>query len=156
MGVPPQPVFGINGLSWFGVLHTSSFPPLCTQSQAQPLPNRVCPCGVANFSLKASKEPKVGVDGRGQVTFGFSASVRGHDGPEQAVVVVATTVVADGHVVHVQTFHQVLDGLTGVRRAFESLVQVGHVGIVVLAMVDLHGQRVDMGLQRIVCVGQFW
>jgi hypothetical protein len=46
--------------------------------------------------------------------------------------------------------------LSGVRRAFESLVQVGHVGVVVLSMVDLHGQRVDMGLQRIVCVGQFW
>ena len=31
----------MSGLSWFGVLSTTSLPPVSIESQAQPLPNRV-------------------------------------------------------------------------------------------------------------------
>ena len=55
-GVPPHPTPGIKGLSWFGVAHTSNFPPLCTQSQAQPEPNWVL-AAFEKRSLKASKLP---------------------------------------------------------------------------------------------------
>ena len=45
---------------------------------------------------------------------------------------------------------QFLDGLAGqVGRRFQRLVQIGHVRLVVLAMVNLHGHFVDVRLQRI-------
>ena len=39
MGVPQRPLPGIRGLSWLAEEQTSSFPPSCTHSQAQPEPN---------------------------------------------------------------------------------------------------------------------
>src|SRR2546421_12168024 len=46
------------GLSWLGVEVTLNSPDLARTSQAQPLPNWLAPAA-SNFSLKASKLPKV-------------------------------------------------------------------------------------------------
>jgi hypothetical protein len=72
---------------------------------------------------------------------------------------VTAAVVADrgpdrlGH--GVQVAEQLFDGLAReVRRALEGLGQVGDVGRVVLAVVDLHRLFVDVRFQRVVRVGQ--
>ena len=59
-GVPSQPAMALpmSGLSWFGVEAISSLPSLLLSSHAQPLPKRPRPAA-SNFSLKASKLPKV-------------------------------------------------------------------------------------------------
>ena len=50
---------------------------------------------------------------------------------------------------------QFLDGLAGqIRRRFQRLVQIGDVGVVMLAVMNLHGHLVDVWLQRIGRVGQ--
>ena len=49
-----------------------------------------------------------------------------------------------------KTFHRLL----GIGRAFQRGVQVVHIGLVVLAVVDLHGQRIDVRFQGIVGVRQ--
>ena len=41
-----------------------------------------------------------------------------------------------------------------VRRGFQRLVQIGHVGVVMLAVMDLHRHLVDVRLQRVGRVGQ--
>jgi hypothetical protein len=53
---PPQPIPGMSGTSWLAVEQTSTLPPLCTQSQAQPEPKRVTPA-LENSSLNFSKLP---------------------------------------------------------------------------------------------------
>ena len=51
---------------------------------------------------------------------------------------------------------QTFDRLVGKSSlAVQRLVEIGHVGGVVLAVVDFHGTGVHMGLQRIMGVGQF-
>ena len=47
----------INGLSWLGVLVTSSLPSPLTMSQAQPLPNCVAPA-LAKAAANASAPPR--------------------------------------------------------------------------------------------------
>ena len=80
-----------------------------------------------------------------------------HDGPKKRVVRVAAAVVAHGradvlgHLAHVG--HQRLDALVRKRRMVrERLVEVGHIGVVVLTVMDLHRLRVDVRLERIVRV----
>src|SRR5690606_15558068 len=55
IGVPSQPIPGINGLSWLAVEQTSNSP-FFTQSQAQPEPNCVA-AALEKASLNASNEP---------------------------------------------------------------------------------------------------
>jgi hypothetical protein len=152
MGVPPQPTPGISGLSWLGVEHTSNLPPACTHSQAQPLPKRVAPA--VELLLEGIEGPEVPHDGGCQLAAGHPPSVRCHHGPEQGVVVVSATIVANGHVGHVKLPHQNFERLVGIGRSFQRLVQVGHVGLVVLAVVDLHGSCVDVRFKRIVGIGE--
>ena len=129
-------------------------------SQAQPDPKRVAAAAL-NFSLKASKLPKV-VDRGRDVADGRAAAAGLHDGPEHRVVDVAAAVVAhggadvlgnDGAVVGQQFLH----GLAGeIGRDSKRLVEVGDVGVVVLAVVDLHGHLVDVRFERVRRVGQRW
>ena len=100
------------------------------------------------------------VDRRGQVARGVSAAAAAHDRPELRVVGVAAAVVAhggldrvrhDGAVVR-QQFVQALAGQVAVVR--QGVVQVGDIGVVVLAVMDFHGTRVDVGLERVMGIGQ--
>ena len=50
---------------------------------------------------------------------------------------------------------ELLDGLgLEVLFSFEGVVELGHVAVVMLAVMDLHGLGVDMRLQRVWWVGQ--
>ena len=55
IGVPPQPIFGIRGLSWFADEQTSKTPSFLAHSHAQPEPN-LDAAALENISLKESKE----------------------------------------------------------------------------------------------------
>jgi len=71
---------------------------------------------------------------------------------------VAAAVVADGgRLVRrnlADVLHQVFNVHVGELGAFDGVVQVGDVGVVMLAVVDLHRLRVDMRLQRILRIRQ--
>mmetsp|Transcript_4887 Transcript_4887/g.8111 ORF Transcript_4887/g.8111 Transcript_4887/m.8111 type:complete len:288 (-) Transcript_4887:25-888(-) len=96
------------------------------------------------------------VNGRGQSS-GRTAGLllRAHALPEEAVVVVAATRVTDGTTSLQGTSLEVQNGANSILTG-KSLVDVGHVGGVVLVMVKLHGGRVDDGLQGVVSVRKIW
>mmetsp|Transcript_31628 Transcript_31628/g.54928 ORF Transcript_31628/g.54928 Transcript_31628/m.54928 type:complete len:288 (+) Transcript_31628:205-1068(+) len=96
------------------------------------------------------------VNGRGQSS-GRTAGLllRAHAIPEEAVVVVAATRVTDGTTSLQGTSLEVQNGANSILTG-KSLVDVGHVGGVVLVMVKLHGGRVDDGLQGVVSVRKIW
>src|SRR4051812_49315914 len=70
----------------------------------------------------------------------------------------AAAVVADGRPLVVRDLGEVrdhaLDRLVGELGPLERGVDLVHVGLVVLVVVDLHGLRVDVGLERVLGVGQ--
>src|SRR5271157_740714 len=109
--------------------------------------------GLVELLLERRKASERPVDRLRQVAHRSATTARRHDPPEQGVVVVAASVVAhrrtngfrnDGQVVR----QQFLNRLAGqLRSRFQGLVQVIHVGGVVLAVVNLHGQLVDVRLQ---------
>ena len=76
------------------------------------------------------------------------------------MVRVAAGVVADGGADVVgqdlDRGEDVLDRAVGPLGAVERLVRIVDVGLVVLAVVDLHRTRVDVRLERVVGVGQVW
>ena len=111
--------------------------------------------GLGKLLLKGIKGTESGVDGRGKVTRRLGCPAGSDHFPEKAVVVVAASVVAKGSDVSDLTlqFFQGQCGQFGV--AFEGRVEVGHVGIVMLAVVDLHGGLVDVGLKSVVGVTKF-
>ncbi|MCY1556925.1 hypothetical protein D9M68_937250 [compost metagenome] len=62
---------------------------------------------------------------------------------------------ADGLGQLVQARHQRFDGLIGAKpRPFQRGIQAVDVGLMVLAVVDLHRHRVDVGLQGVIGVRQ--
>ena len=65
----------------------------------------------------------------------------------------ASAVVAYGRYVAV-LLHQVLEAFASHGRAFDGRVEVVDVGLVVLAVVDFHGQRVYVRLKGVVRVGK--
>src|SRR2546422_1388914 len=90
-----------------------------------------------------------------------AAPIRAHDGPEDRVVRVPARVVAqDGaHVFRhrADSAEQVLDRLLGqLGVLLESAIGVVHVSGVVLVVVDLHRLGVDVRLERIERVREWW
>src|SRR5262249_9844142 len=89
----------------------------------------------------------------------LAAGLRPYDLPEHGVVGVAAAVVDDrlaDVLRHAVDVAEDLDGrlVLQVRGAFEGLVEVVDVGLVVPAVVDLHRHRVDVRLQGVRRVGQ--
>jgi hypothetical protein len=99
------------------------------------------------------------VDRGGEVSRRLSASTWLHDLPEERMVRVPAAVVADrgllvfGHGVE-QRSEQLLDRVAVELGAFDRLVQVVDVGLVVLPVVDLHRLLADRRLERVVVVGK--
>jgi hypothetical protein len=85
-----------------------------------------------------------------------AAAVRAHDLPEEAVVRVAARVVADrrllvlGHDFDVR--EDSLDGAVSPLGSGQCGVRVVDVGLVVQVMVDPHRLRVDVWLERVICI----
>ena len=77
---------------------------------------------------------------------GLLGIIRGcHFVPEEGVVVVTTTVVADSRTGFNGGFHQVDDGFLVL--SFRGLVNVGNIRSMMLVVVDLHGGSVNKGLK---------
>ena len=96
-------------------------------------------------------------DGFGEFAFGSSASVGREQLPEKAVVHVAAAVVAnrvpDGVGHSGEIGDEGVGGFCGeIWRGFEGLVEVIDVGFVVTAVMDFHRLRIDVRLERSVCV----
>ncbi|ENH91544.1 phosphomannomutase [Pseudomonas aeruginosa VRFPA02] len=108
--------------------------------------------------LERLEAPELLIDGPPQVAIGTATALGRHHGPEQRVVGMPTAIVDNRGAqllrqtsqLPQQTFHRLL----GIGRAFQRGVQVVHIGLVVLAVVDLHGQRIDVRFQGIVGVRQ--
>src|SRR5262249_33480844 len=116
--------------------------------------------GFTEGFLKVVHAAEGTLDGAGQFFRRATALVCGrcHPFPEKRVVHVAAAVVAHGGLgvfgQHVETLedHQRIRGLhVGL---LEGLVQVLHVGGVMLVVVDRHRQGVDVRFQRGRCIGQ--
>ena len=92
----------------------------------------------------------------GQRSGRVAAAARLHDLPEQRVIRVAAAVVADRPLLVfgecVQDAEHLLDRLAVPLGAFEGLVEIVDVGLMVLPVMDLHRLRVDRRLERVVRV----
>jgi hypothetical protein len=93
-----------------------------------------------------------------EVALGLAAALRAHDLPEERVVGVAATVVADRFALvlgnAVEVAKDLLDRLVGPFRSFEGRVRLVDVGLVVLVVMDAHRLLVDVRLERGVVVGK--
>lgn len=131
-------------------------------ADAEPSPARA-EAGHGGFGegfFESVERAEVTVDGGGEVSAGGGGSA-GLDGvPEEGVVEVATSVVANGTL---NGFRKVCEGgdeftdffISEFGVAFESSVKVGYVGVVVLAVMDFHGAGIDVRFEGIVGVSEF-
>ncbi len=89
----------------------------------------------------------------------FAATMRLHDLPEHRMVHMPAAVVLDHLADVLRNARQILQQLIGrllaqLRMLLYRPVQVRHIGLVVLVVVQLHGRFVDGGLKRRVVIGQ--
>src|SRR5690606_39998731 len=129
--------------------------------QPAPAAPEMTGCLAAELLLELIERAERLVDGLGERAARLPTPVRAHDGPEQRVIRVAATVVADRRpdlLRHrVEVAHQLLDALRlQVRVALKRLVHVVHISLVMLVMVDPHRLLIDMRLQRVVSIRQRW
>ena len=110
--------------------------------------------GGLELGLKIGETAELSVDRVGQCAAWFAAAFRAEHGPEQRMVGVASAVVAHctADVLRhgIEVAHQFLDRLglqLGV--AGDGLVELSHIGVVMFAMVDSHGLRVDVRFERV-------
>src|SRR5262249_20693454 len=101
------------------------------------------------------------LDSIAQRTRWLSASLGPHDLPEHRMVGVSATVVSHGradilgHLVEVP--QKLLNRLAGqAPLAFECLVEVVHVCLVMAIVMDLHRKGIDRGLESVIGIRQSW
>ena len=137
------------GKSALDVLVTASLP-LSRTSQAQPLPNTVVAAFVSSVT-SLSCEPKSRVIAWASSPLGLAAAVGFHGRPVKGVIPDLGRVVEDaglaGH-------DDVFERLRCLGLPFEELVQVGHIGRVVFAVVELERLRAEVGGQGGLLVGE--
>jgi hypothetical protein len=128
---------------------------------AQPRPAGTEPAGCrrGELFLKSFEAAEILRDRFSKFADWLALGVRLHELPEKAVVPVAAAVVADraadGFRHGGNAFAKFLNALAReIRSGFERLVQIGNVRGVVLAVVDLHGLRVDVGFESVRSVRQ--
>ena len=113
-----------------------------------------------SFSLKVVEITEGALDAGFQCSARLPTGVGAHDLPEHGVVNVAAGVIADGgsnrfrdnRAVVGEQFLEALVGQFG--RGFKGFIQVGHIGVVVLPVMDFHRHLVNGRLQRIGSIGQ--
>ena len=117
--------------------------------------------GRREFFLERVEAAEGGFDVVAQFAGRFAAGVRAHDFPEEGMVRVTAAVVAHGganvfgH--GVEILDQILDRFRGeLGLVFERVVDVGDVSLVMLGVMDFHRPRVDVRLERVVGVREFW
>ena len=144
-------LFSIDGVSWLAVLWITSLP-LSSLSHAQPLPKRPV-AAAAKISLNVSKLPKVDVMASAIAPVGAPPALGAISVQNCVWFAVAAAVVADRGADAVRHLVQVLQHLVQrhpARRAGgrHGGVQVGHVGLMMPIVVDLHRLGVDVRLER--------
>jgi hypothetical protein len=105
---------------------------------------------------KSLETAEVGIDLVEQGTAGNTAATRGDALPIEAVVPDLGGVVEHTSLVGVAGHggDRLLEALALQFGAGDQVVEIGHVGVVVLAVVKLQGAAGDVGLERIKAVGQ--
>ena len=108
--------------------------------------------------LKGRERTELCVDGLGQFAGGGGAAFAQRRPPE-GVVGVASALIADGGAggfgPGIQICDQILDGLSGqLGMSGDGGVEIIHVGLMVLVVMQVHGGRVEVRLQRVIGVGQ--
>ncbi|KAG0763484.1 hypothetical protein G6F22_018417 [Rhizopus arrhizus] len=113
--------------------------------------------GLAEGILERIEAAEIAIDGRAEFVI-RGAATGAEYGPEQAVVGVATAIVAHraalrfGH--RIKVGDERLDRLRGDAGLLEGGIEVVDVGLVVLAVVDLHRARIEVRLEGIIGVGE--
>ncbi len=102
--------------------------------------------------LEGLEGAEVVADGLGEVTRGLAAALGGEVRPESGVVDVPTEV--EREVLLVEVDRGQVAALAGVRELLERGVGAGHVGLVVLGVVELHDATRDVRLERTVVVAE--
>jgi len=124
---------------------------------AQPAKSRAeqSDCLVGKLFLHSVNGPERGGDGLGKGGRRLSGLVRGtHDSPEKSVVVVTPPMVSDGTPLLEGDVLHLHESRTGEVRARDGSIELGHVSIVVVLVVEVHGLLVDIGLKSLVGVGE--
>ncbi len=145
-------------MSWFGVLVTNSLPSEPTQSQAQPLPNRVV-AALANSVLNASNEPNAPLMVVGQIADGSP--------PPLGFMTVQNSEWLTWPPPLLRTAIRMLSGTASrsairldrglvleFRVVLEGGVEVVDIGLVVFRVVDLHRARIDVRFEGVDVIGQ--
>ena len=133
----------MSGLSWLGVLVTSSLPSPLTMSHAHPLPNWVAPALAKDFHERLHS-PEVASEQLRQVPFGRVGSTWTQDFPIQRVIEMPSTVVAQRTVFGLNLRQQGLEAAVSHHwPSVQRCIQFAHVPGVVLAMVDFHGGHIN-------------
>ncbi len=134
--------------------------PLVSMSQAQPLPN-LRDTGLRELLLESIETAERRLDRVGQRPGRGTTGVWRHPFPERRMIHVAATVVADrrpdvlGNLADVP--QKILDALRlQIRILLERGIQVRHICLVMLPVMDLHGLRIDMRLERIEAIRKRW
>src|SRR5450432_941533 len=109
------------------------------------------PSGI-EFLLEGIKGAKAAVDIIGQFARGGSASLRGQAFPEKAMIPVTAAVIADRGADAAGFGDQFFERFPFVGSACDSLVEIVYIGLVVFTMVYLHGGRVEMWFQCVICI----
>ncbi len=114
--------------------------------------------GLVELFFEVVEGAEGGIDCSGEITRWFSTAARGEDGPEESVVGMSTTVVAnDGTNIFgdgIEIFDEVFNGFGCEGGAFESGVDVVDVGLVMFGVVNFHCSRIDVWFERVVGVGE--
>ena len=145
-----------NGLSWLAVLVTDSVPPSDT-SHTQPEPNWPAPVS-SNFFLKSSSEPNADSMADATSPLGSPPPSGLIHSQNLRVVQMAATLVADGGALvlgdRIEVGDDVVDAAALVLGAGQRRVQLVHVGLVVLVVVEPHRLLVDVRFEGGIVVGQ--
>src|SRR6266446_2315273 len=125
--------------------------------QPRPATAEAADASGGEFFLERVETAKRGLDILGQLTFRVAAGFRAQDLPKEGMIGVSAPVVAHDctDVVRhsLQIADQVFDGfLFEIAFAFDRVVDVGDVSLVMLGMMDLHRARVDVRFERVVSV----
>ncbi len=127
----------------------------------EPGPTGAEPAETCGFELllEGIEGTKGAGDGGGEFACGRAALAGGEEVPEEGVVPVTATVVADGAADGLGDGGEIGDeGLDGfgfeIGLAGDGLVEVVHVGLVMAAVVDFHGGGVDVGFQGFLGIGK--
>ena len=118
-------------------------------------------CRLPEVLLELVEAPERAVDGAGQLALGQAAPAWAQDFPEKRMVAVAAAIVAQHSADRLGRVAKIGDQRVDIERrqrrvVLQGIVGIVDVGLMMLGQVDFHRASIDVGLQRVVSVVQFW